>query len=310
VNVLFLGTPGFATPSLEAILDSRHLVQAVLTPPDRPRGRSGTPRPCAVKGVALAHGIPVMQPGRVNDPATYGVVRELSPDVAVVVAFGRILSGRFLELPRHGCLNVHASLLPAYRGAAPIQWALVHGEVETGVTTMQLDEGMDTGDILLQRRTTIDPGETAVELAARLARLGAALIVETLDQLEEGTLEPTPQPAVGVSRAPLLRPEDGRIEWDRDAATIVNLVRGLQPWPLARTRAGAGPMRVFRALPAEGREAAAPGTVLGPEGDGARVACGAGGAVALLEIQPASRRRMSGREALNGRMLRAGELLG
>jgi len=311
VKVLFLGTPSFAQPTLEALLDSRHTVLAVLTPPDRARGRSGTPSACPVKETALARDVPVLQPQRVNHPDTYRQVAGMAPDVAVVVAFGRLLSRRFLDLPVHGCINLHASLLPAYRGAAPVQWAMVRGESETGVTTMQLDEGMDTGDILLQTITGIEKQETAVDLAQRLASLGAGLMVETLDRLEAGNLTPVPQPEEGASRAPLLVKEDGRLDWAEEAGSLANRIRGLQPWPVAWTRAESGGLKIFRAEAAgESPPGTEPGTVVDVSGEDVLVGCGEGTRLSVRELQPDSRRRMSGREAVNGRALRVGERLG
>jgi methionyl-tRNA formyltransferase len=310
VRVLFLGTPSFAVPTLEALLEGDHEVLAVLTRPDRPRGRGGRLAPSPVKLAALRHGLPVLQPRQVNGERALAAVRALAPDVAVIVAFGRILSPDFLSLPARGCVNLHGSLLPAYRGAAPIQWAVARGETRTGLTTMRLDAGLDTGDILLQRGVEIGDDENAADLADRMARLGAPLVVETLDGLARGSVIPRPQPREGVSRAPLLRREDGRIDWRRDAPAIALQVRGMQPWPVAHARRGEAWLRLFRASPAGPAPAGeAPGTVVGPRGDAALVVCGGGTLLALREVQPDSRRRMSGREALNGRVLRPGDVL-
>jgi len=311
VRVLFLGTPDFALPTLHSLIDSPHTVVGVFTNPDRPRGRSGTAVASPVKREATRHGLPVFQPARFNVEETYRTARELRPDVAVVVAYGCLLSASFLEIPTHGCINLHASLLPAYRGAAPIQWAVARGETRTGLTTMRLDEGMDTGDILLQEVVEMRPDESAAELAGRLAPLGGPLMVKTLAGLASGTLRPRPQPDQGVSRAPLLRREDGRIDWTWPAARVTDLVRGMQPWPVARTRAGDGWLRLFRAGVADSPGAVPPpGTVIGPQEDAVLIACGEGTVLAALEVQPDSRRRMSGREALNGRALHAGDRLG
>jgi methionyl-tRNA formyltransferase len=309
VRVLFLGTPAFAVPTLLDLLAGSHQVAGVITRPDRRRGRGGRPGPSPVRRAILDQDLPVLQPERVNTRTVYEQVEELGPDVAVVVAFGSLLSTRFLAIPRLGCINLHASLLPRYRGAAPIQWSVARGDAETGLTTMQMDAGMDTGDILLQRTVPIGPEETAAELAERLARLGGPLMLETLDGLEAGTLKARSQPAEGASRAPLLRKEDGRIDWTRGAVEIVNLVRGMQPWPVAHTLLGDIPLRLFRAAVAPAAEGgAAPGIVGGLDGDALVVGCG-DGQVAVRELQFPNRRRMTGREAVNGRALRPGDRL-
>ena len=310
MKVLFLGTPSFSLPTLQSLLDGKHDVVAVLTRRDRPRGRSGRPQPPPVKEEALRAGVPVLQPQRVNGARTYAAVRDLAPDVAVVVAFGRLLSPEFLALPPHGCINVHASLLPAYRGAAPIQWAVARGEAETGVSVMQMDEGLDTGDILLQRATPIAPEESAEALGGRLAVMGGVLLLETLEELAAGSLRRRPQIEAEASLAPLLRREDARIDWRRHAAEIGHLVRGMQPWPVAHARAGERWLRVFGASPAAAGEArAVPGTIVGARDDAALVACGGGSLLALRLVQPESRRRMTGREAINGRALSVGDVL-
>lgn len=309
MRVLFLGTPSFAVPTLQHLIDSHHEVVGVMTRPDRRRGRRGRPTPAPVIEILPDDSLPVLQPERVNEAATYAKVRELRPDVAVVVAFGSILSTQFLALPPHGCVNLHASLLPHLRGAAPIQWAVARGDEEIGLTTMQMDAGMDTGDILLQERTPIGPKENAQELAQRLAPLGGPLMLRTLDGLQQGTLEARPQPSEGASRAPLLRKEDGRIDWSLGGQRIVNLVRGMQPWPVAHSGLGDSLLRILRvsAQPGDAPQAE-PGTVCGLEGEALLVRCG-DGLLHVHELQPPSRRRMSGREALNGRALQLGDRL-
>ena len=311
MRVLFLGTPEFAVPTLKELLESHHEVVGAVTRPDRRRERRGRPSPSPVCKVVAETGLPLLQPERVNMAAVYDDVRALRPDVAVVVAFGQLLSRPFLALPSHGCVNLHASLLPRWRGAAPIQWSVTHGDTETGLTTMQMDAGMDTGDILLQIATSIGPDETASQLAARLAALGGSLMVETLDGLAAGSLEPRPQEDRLATYARLLRKENGRIQWTDDPVTIVNLVRGIQPWPIAHTLLGDQAVRVFRALPLETPAVTndvAPGTIVGLEGDQLVVATGAG-PVGVCELQLPSRKRMTGREAINGRALRVGSRL-
>lgn len=309
MRVLFLGTPVFAVPTLQQLMDSHHDVVGVMTRPDRRRGRRGRPTPAPVVEV-LPHGcMPVLQPEHVNDPAVYAQVRTLRPDVVVVVAFGKLLSREFLTLPPHGCVNLHASLLPRLRGAAPIQWAVARGDQVTGLTAMQMDAGMDTGDILLQERLPIEPQENASELALRLAPLGGPLMVRTLDGLERGTLEARPQLSEEASRAPLLCKEDGRIDWSLGGQQIVNLIRGMQPWPVAHTGLEDSLLRLFRASAQPGHAPEVEsGTVCGLQGDALLVRCG-DGMVQVHDLQLSSRRRMSGREVLNGRALRHGHRL-
>ena len=309
MRILFLGTPDFAIPTLRALHESPHRIVGLITRPDRSRGRKGSGGPSPVQQFADQVGIPVLPPEPVNSASTYGRVRDLGPEIAVVVAFGSIVSVDFLALPSRGCVNLHASLLPRHRGAAPIQWSVARGDAETGVTTMQMDRGLDTGPVLLQRRVAIPPEWSAVELAARLSQEGADLVLETLDGLASGTVMPRPQSDQGVSLAPRLTREDGRIDWSWDAQRVVNLVRGMQPWPVAWTQRSGEWLRVLRASAVSRSGAAPPGTVLGGETDAIMVAASEG-TVALHEVQPASRRRMSGREALNGRAVAAGDLLG
>jgi methionyl-tRNA formyltransferase len=309
VRILFLGTPLFAVPTLQSLLESRHEVVGVMTRPDRRRERRGRPAPAPVAVAVEGRAIPLLQPEKVNVADTYDQVRALGVDVAVVVAFGRLLSTRFLDLPRHGCVNLHASLLPRLRGAAPIQWALARGDQETGLTSMQMDAGLDTGAILLQERTPIEPEENAVELAERLASMGGELMTRTLDGLAAGTLALRPQPEEGVTHAPLLRREDGRIDWSREGRHIVNQVRGMQPWPVAHTGLGDGWLRIFQATFRAGApDGTVPGTVCGVDGENLLVRCG-DGLVCIRRLQPPSRRRMSGREAANGRVVEPGQRL-
>jgi methionyl-tRNA formyltransferase len=309
VRVLFLGTPQFAVPTLQSLLDSDHDVVGVMTRPERRRERGGRPAPSPVAHLAQARSVPVLQPEKVNRSDTYEQVRALRPDVAVVVAFGRLLSTTFLQLPPYGCVNLHASLLPRLRGAAPIQWAVARGDRQTGLTTMQMDAGMDTGDILLQLRVPIEPEESAADLSTRLAHLGGDLVTRTLDGLAAGEIEPRPQPQEGVTMAPLLRKEDGRIRWEDSGAEIVQRVRGMQPWPVAHASLRDTTVRIFRARwcdAAPGPEPA--GTVCGVEGEELLVRCG-DGLVCVQELQLPSRRRMSGREAVTGRAVQPGDRL-
>jgi methionyl-tRNA formyltransferase len=307
VRILFYGTPDFAVPTLEALC-ARHQVTGVVTQPDRPAGRGQRPRESAVKALARQRGLPVIQPARLRDPEWPERLRALTPagapDVAVVVAYGQILPQPILDLPARGSINVHASLLPRYRGAAPIAWAIIRGERETGITTFRMDAGMDTGPLLLQRTTPIGAEETAGELAGRLAALGAALAVETLARLDE--LVPVAQDGGAATDAPRLRKADGLLDWARPAVELAARVRGLNPWPGATTTAASGRLTVWRAraLPGSG----ARGTLTAhPAG----LAVGTGQGLFLpLEVQPENRRAMTWDAFLRGARLEPGASLG
>jgi methionyl-tRNA formyltransferase len=301
MRVLFYGTPAFALPALEALL-RHHAVVAVVTQPDRPahRGQRLTASPVKVR--ALAAGIPVVQPPRLRDPEWPDRLRAYAPEVAVVVAFGQILPRAVLDVPARGSINVHASLLPRYRGAAPVAWAIIRGETETGVSIMQMDEGLDTGPVLWVVRTAIGPDETAGELATRLADLGSQALVDALGRLD--SLAPAPQPPAGATLAPRLRKEDGHLDWRRSARELVNLVRGCNPWPGALTRTPAGPLLVWRASAVEAASAASPGALV-PHADTVAIATAAG-AVLPLEVQAEGRRALSWAEYLRGARLAAG----
>jgi methionyl-tRNA formyltransferase len=289
---------------------ARHDVVAVVTQPDRPahRGRRLTPPP--VKERAGAAGIPVLQPARLRDPEWPERLRALGADVAVVVAFGHILPRPVLEAPARGSINVHASLLPRYRGAAPIQWAIMRGETVTGITTFQMDEGMDTGPMLIPRATPIEPAETAGELAVRLARLGADVLIETLERLDQ--LVPTPQRHEEATLAPRLKKTDGHLDWARPAPELANRVRGCNPWPGALTLTPAGPLTIWRAAalagaghPGAAAPSGAPPGTLAPHEGGLAVTAGEG-AVLPLTVQPENRRTMAWPEYLRGARLAAG----
>lgn len=303
MRVLFYGTPAFALPTLRALL-ARHRVVAVVTQPDRPAGRGQRVEGSPAKAVALEQGIPVLQPDRLRDPGWPDRLAEHAPEVAVVVAFGQILPEAVLRVPPRGSINVHASLLPRYRGAAPIAWAIVRGERETGVTTFQMDAGMDTGPILLQRATAIGPEDTAGELDARLATLGAEVLLETLDRLD--TLAPEPQDAGVATLAPRLRKEDGLLDWTQSAASLVARVRGLNPWPGAATAGPGGRLVLWRARAIAGR--GEPGALALADG---RLVVGTGvGLIEPLEVQPENRRPMSWNAYLRGARLGPGASLG
>jgi methionyl-tRNA formyltransferase len=299
--VIFYGTPEFALPTLEALL-RRHEVVAVVTQPDRPahRGQRLTPPP--VKLRAQAAGLTVLQPPRLRDPGWPERLRGFGADVGVVVAFGQILSPAVLDAPTRGSINVHASLLPRYRGAAPIAWAIMRGERETGITTFLMDEGMDTGPILLAASTPIGPEETAGELAARLGPLGADVLIDTLARLD--ALTPAPQRHEDATLAPRLKKTDGSLDWTRPAREITDRIRGCNPWPGASTATPAGRLRIWRARPLEIPAPAAPGTLVAA-GQALAVATGEG-LVLPVEVQPESRRAVAWTEFLRGARLGAG----
>jgi methionyl-tRNA formyltransferase len=309
MRVVFLGSGSFAIPSLEALLAAGHDVAAVVTQPDREKGRGRALAPPPLKPVAAARGLKILQPRRVREPDSVAALQALAPEIQVVVAYGQILPRRVIDVAPRGTVNVHASLLPRYRGAAPVQWAIVNGEAETGVTTMLIDEGLDTGPLLLAEATPIGTEETADVLEARLALIGGDLLVRTLQGLREGAVVPRPQDAARATLAPLIKKEDGLIDWTLDAQAIARRVRGFHPWPGAHTlRQGHG-LRVLRAR-AETARAAVPGTLLAVDRDGLVVAAREGTALRLLEVQPESRKPMPAAAYAAGARLAVGERFG
>jgi methionyl-tRNA formyltransferase len=308
VNVVFLGTPHVAVPFLDFLADSPHEVPLVVTRADRPVGRSGTPQPPPVKRTAVKRGLEVVQPRSVKKSVFLDTLRAAEPDVIVVVAYGRILPTALLEIPRLGAVNVHFSLLPLYRGAAPVQWCLARGETRTGVTTMSISEGLDEGDILLQRELEIDPGEHAPALFQRLCGVGRDLLDETLARLETGDLTPTPQDHDRATFAPLLTRKDGQPPVDLPAREIEGRVRGFDPWPGVWFGCRGRRVRLLGALALPAESAAEPpGRVLSLRGDDLLLACGAGTVLAVSRLQPEGRRGVSGRDAANGRLLGPGD---
>lgn len=297
MKIVFMGTPEFAVPPLQALINAGHEVAAVFTRRDKPVGRKQILTAPPVKTLAVENGIPVFQPDTLRSAETEEILRRIAPDVIVVAAYGKILPKNILELPRFGCVNVHASLLPKYRGAAPIQQAILDGESVTGVTTMQMAEGLDTGDILLSEKTKIDPEETAGELTVRLSEIGAHLIVKTLTALEAGTVTPVPQNDAESSYAPMLTKGRSPIDWKRTAAQIHNQVRGLSPWPSACTVYQGKKLKIHRTRLA-GTAAGIPGQILA--GKEFKVVCGDGTALELLEVQPEGRKKMKGSDFLRG----------
>jgi methionyl-tRNA formyltransferase len=303
VRVLFFGTPEFSLPTLRALLDS-HEVVGVVTQPDRPSGRGQKLAASPVKRLAVERRLPVLQPERVRGSEWAQRLKALAPEVSVVAAFGQILPKAILDAPDKGSINVHASLLPRWRGAAPVAWALIRGETETGVTIFLMDEGMDTGPILLQERTPIFPEESAGELALRLSQIGAALLVKTLDSLDR--LIPTPQNSEVATFAPRLTKEDGRINWSETARSLVNRVRGCNPWPGAAARWRGGRMIVWRGEALDEAVSAKPGTLV--KSLSGRLAIATGGGLFLpREVQPENRRSMTWEEFINGFRLAPGD---
>jgi methionyl-tRNA formyltransferase len=306
MRLIFMGTPLAAVPTLQRCLEDRHEVVAVWTQPDRPAGRGNKLTQTPVKEFALKHGLTVHQPVKIRNEEALALFASHDVDAAIVVAYGRILPSTFLRAPRRGCINVHFSLLPQYRGAAPVNWAIVRGEKETGVTTMQMDEGLDTGAILLQRGTTIGEAETAPELMSRLSVIGADLLGETLAKLDE--ISPREQSEEKATFAPVLRREDGLVDWALDAAQIERRVRGFQPWPNVYTSYNSQRLVIWRASVVSDEQAEGSiGEIVKAHGDELIVACGDETLLHLHEVQPEGKRLMSVRDFLNGARVRAGE---
>ena len=306
MRIVFMGTPDFAVPSLQALIDAGHDVCAVYTQPDKPQGRKQILTAPPVKTLALEHDIPVFQPNTLKNEDEQARLRELAPEVIIVVAYGKLLPKAVLDIPPHGCINVHGSLLPRWRGAAPIQWAVIAGDEMAGVTTMQMAEGLDTGDMLLTYETKVGEKETAGELFDRLAQSGAELLTQTLVKLDEIT--PRPQDDAQSCYAHMLYKQMAVIDWSKSAHEIDCLIRGLNPWPIALTSLAGERLKVFAAEKAAGN--GEPGTVL--EADpkkGLTVACGEG-ALKLIEIQLVGGKRMKATDFLRGHVIEVGTKLG
>ncbi len=298
MRVIFMGTPDFAVPSLKSLMDEGHEICAVFTQPDKPKGRKLILTPSPVKELATAHGIDVYQPKTLRTEEVAGTIRTINPDVIIVVAYGKILSKEVLDIPRFGCINVHGSLLPKYRGAAPIQWSVLNGDKITGVTTMFMLEGLDTGDILLSESTEIGEEETSGELYDRLSLIGARLLTRTLKELESGTLKRTPQTEENSSYVSILTKELSPVDWNKPASVIHNQVRGLSPWPVANTVFSGKRLKVFRCKIAEGFYGKVGQVIV--ENGRFFICCGENTAVELLEIQYEGGKKMSGKDFLRG----------
>ncbi len=316
--LVFCGTPRFAVPTLERLIEAGHSIPLVVTQPDRPRGRGMEMAVSPVKEAALRLGIVVAQPAAIKNNAEFrNQLTTIRPDAIIVVGYGRIIPQWMIDLPRLGNLNLHASLLPKYRGAAPIQWAIANGDSVTGVTTMRIDAGLDTGDILMQRESLIGPDDTAETLGPRLASVGADLMVETLRGLDSGQVRPTPQDHSQATLAPILKKEDGRMDFARSANDLFNRLRGFQPWPGAFTAFKAKTLQVRRAQPLQRPVQLAPG-VLAVEGTRLFVGCGkdkdkdkrTDTALELIEIQLEGKRRMTAQAFINGYRPQSGDHLG
>lgn len=315
MKLIFMGTPEFAVPSLARLIVDGHEIAAVFTQPDKPAGRGKNLQAPPVKIFAVEHSIPVHQPAKIKTNEDVRTVFDaIAPDACIVAAYGKILPEWMLAIPRLGCINVHASLLPKYRGAAPINWAIAHGERETGVTIMQMDAGLDTGDMLRSRAIEIKSEETAPELSVRLSRLGAELLSETLPDLERGEIKPTPQDDIEATYAPMLKREDGLIDWRMSAKEIADRVRAFQPWPGTYTLFRSGRLALWRAhetaasrnnLSAE--EKVEPGTITGVDKSGIAVACANSTTLHIEELQIEGKRKLTAREFINGARLSVGD---
>ncbi len=307
MKIIFMGTPDFAAASLEALIASRHEIQAVVTQPDKPKGRKGELTPSPVKVIAKREGIKVYQPLKVRDEEFVKTLRAYNPDVMVVVAFGQIIPLSILKMPKYGCVNIHGSLLPKYRGAAPIQWAVLDGEKETGITTILMDEGIDTGDILLKKTIKIDTDETSGSLFDKLMALGAETILETLDELEKGSLTPIKQGESPTAYAKMLTKAMGLIDFTRSAKELDCFVRGMDPWPSAYTLLAGKTLKLWKVRAVEGGGKA--GSVIEIGKESFTIACGEG-AIEVLEVQLEGKKRMSAGDFLKGSTLNIGQELG
>lgn len=313
MKLVFCGTPDFAVPALRRLIAEKFSILAVITQPDRPRGRGLKVTAPPVKDIALEAGIRVYQPERIKHESARRFLEQMNPEVVVIIAYGQIIPADLLDLAPHGWINLHASLLPKYRGAAPINWALIEGESVTGVTTMRIDAGLDTGPILLQRPCPIAPDDTAVTLERKLAEMGAELMVETLRGIQAGTITPQPQDSSRATHAPLLQKEDGKIDWSQPAIRIANRVRGLVPWPGTYTSFRGATLHNWSARaasPPEKIPAALEPATLQVEKNRLLVACGENTWLEILELQPQDRKRMSARDFMNGFHVQSGERLG
>lgn len=302
MRIIFFGTPEFAVPSLKALLNSDDKIVAVVTQPDKKAGRGRSLHYSPVKEVAMEKGVRIIQPENIKDSSFIDELLSLNPDMIIVVAYGKILPPQILNLAPFGCINVHASLLPKYRGAAPVQWAIINGEKETGITTMRMDEGLDTGEILLQEKTIISDEDNSETLSKKLSHLGASLLLKTIKGLKEGSIKPVPQEGI-ATYAPPLKKEDGRIKWSKSAEEIFNLIRGLYPWPCAYCYLNNERIKIIKAKIIDG--SGSPGRI--ERVNKGKLVIGTGkGLISILELQPESKKKMSVESFLHGRKLEEG----
>ncbi len=309
MKIVYMGTPDFSVGALEALIQAGHEVTAVVTQPDKAKGRSGQMQCSPVKECAVRHGIPVFQPVKIKTPESMEELKKYEADIYIVAAFGQILSREILEMPRFGCVNIHASLLPKYRGAAPISQCILDGERETGVTIMQMDAGIDTGDILTQKKVIIEDKETAQSLFDKLAQAGAELIVETLPMIEKGEITPVRQDERLASHVKMMDKSMGKIDWTQDAACIERLVRGLDPWPSAYTFCQGRSVKIWSSDALTAGHTEQPGTIVAVAKDSFDVACGKG-VLRIYELQLEGKKRMDTKSFLLGSQWKAGMLLG
>ena len=309
MKIVFMGTPDFSVETLKQILAAGHEVSLVVTQPDRPRGRGKKPSFSPVKEYAMEQNIPCFQPEKIRDESCMEILQKEQADIFVVVAFGQILPQRILDIPKYGCMNVHASLLPKYRGAAPVQWSVINGDAETGVTTMRMDAGMDTGDILLQERIAIAPDETGGSLFDKLAVAGGALCVKTLSRIEDGTIESIPQDHEAATYTRMISKQDGEIDFTLPAERIECLIRGMNPWPSAYTRIGNKMLKIWEADVIAQKDAHQPGEIFDVTKDAFCVAAGEG-ALKILSLQLEGKKRMNTADFLRGYTLENGDCLG
>ena len=305
MRVVFMGTPDFAVGTLEEILAAGHEVALVVTQPDKPKGRKNILTASPVKECALAHNIPVYQPKRVKKPECIAYIRQFEPDIVIVAAFGQILPGELLHMPKFGCINVHASLLPKYRGAAPIQWAVINGDDVAGITTMRMDEGLDTGDMIEQEKIVLAQDETGGSLFSRLAETGAKLCVHTMQLMEEGKVVYTPQDASQATYVGMIQKQMGNIDWQQPAVVIERLVRGLNPWPSAYTHINGKTLKIWKAAAEAGGDPKKAGCVISVNKAACRVQT-ADGVLSLQELQPEGKKRMDIEAFLRGYEIKEG----
>ncbi len=308
MKILFMGTPEFAVPCLEALINSEHQVVGAVTQPDKPVGRGHKLTPPPVKKCAVEHGIEVFQPETLKDFAFKPELERLNPDLIIVVAYGKILPEYILNFPRYGCINMHASLLPKYRGAGPIQWSVINGEKKTGITSMLMEKGLDTGDMLLKCETEIGEYETADELHDRLMIMGAELLIETIKCLEKGTLKPEKQNDAEFSYAPMISKETAKIDWTKSAKEIICLICGMNSWPVAHTSYMGEVMKAYRAV-FGGCGKGTPGEILSADENGICVMCGDGETIVITDVQFTGSKQMKVRDYLNGHKITVGEIL-